>query len=83
MATDNGWPSAIHACKEDRKKRRLDEDKRWDWKEKEGLLLGRKKCSFGYKRELVGIDSCIFLHCATDYMMAGFVFWLKLGLIKG
>ncbi len=39
MATDDGWPSAIHGCKEDGKKRRLDEDKRQDSKEKGGMLL--------------------------------------------
>jgi hypothetical protein len=39
VATDDGWPSAIHGCKEDRKKRRLDEDKRQDSKEKGGMLL--------------------------------------------
>ncbi len=42
MAVDNGWPSAIHGCKENEMKRRLDEDKGQDSKEKEGLLLGRK-----------------------------------------
>jgi hypothetical protein len=42
----------IHACKEDGKKRRLDHDKRWDSKAKEGLLLGRKKCNFCCKRSL-------------------------------
>ncbi len=46
MAVDNGWLNAIHACKEDEKKRRLDEGKRWDSKEKKGMLLGRKKCNF-------------------------------------
>jgi hypothetical protein len=46
VATDNGWPSAIHVYKENKKKRRLDEDKRQDSKEKKGLLLGRKKCNF-------------------------------------
>jgi hypothetical protein len=39
VATDDGWPSAIHGCKEDGKKRRLDEDKRQDSKEKGGMLL--------------------------------------------
>jgi hypothetical protein len=30
------------------------------------------------------IDSrSVFLHCDNDYMMASFVFWLELGLIKG
>jgi len=42
VAIEDGWPSAIHGCKEDKKKRRLDEDKRWDSKEKEGKLLGRR-----------------------------------------
>jgi hypothetical protein len=28
------------------KKRRLDQDKKQDSKEKKGLLLGKKKCSF-------------------------------------
>jgi hypothetical protein len=46
VATDDGWPNAIHVCKEDGKKRRLNEDKRWDSKEKKGLLLGKRKCSF-------------------------------------
>jgi hypothetical protein len=46
VATDDGWPSTIHASKKDRKKKRLDKDKKWDSKEKEGLLLGRMKCSF-------------------------------------
>jgi hypothetical protein len=46
MAADNGWPSAIYVYKEDKKKKRLDEDKRRDSKEKKGLLLGRKKCNF-------------------------------------
>ncbi len=26
VATEDGWPSAIHTCKEDGKNRRLDED---------------------------------------------------------
>ncbi len=34
MAVDDGWPSAIHVCKEHMKKRRLDQDKRWDLKAK-------------------------------------------------
>jgi hypothetical protein len=46
VAIDDGWPKAIHVCKEDEKKKSLDQDKRQDFKEKEGLLLGRKKCSF-------------------------------------
>jgi hypothetical protein len=46
VAVDDGWPNAIHVCKEDEKKRRLNKDKRRDSKEKEGLLLGRKKCNF-------------------------------------
>jgi len=46
VAIDDGWPSAIHACKEEGKKKRLDQNKRQDSKEKEGLLLGRKKCNF-------------------------------------
>jgi hypothetical protein len=46
VGANDGWLSAIHACKEDGKKRRLDKDKRWDLKEKEGGLLGKKKCNF-------------------------------------
>ncbi len=41
-ATNDGWPSMIHGCKENGKKRRLDEDKKRDSKKKEGLLFGRK-----------------------------------------
>jgi hypothetical protein len=43
VAIDNGWPSAIHATKENGKKRRLDQDKIRDLKEKKGLLFRRKK----------------------------------------
>jgi len=57
VATDNGWPNAIHACKEDGKKSRLDQDKRRDLKVKEALLLGRNKAIFGCKRELARVDS--------------------------
>jgi len=32
---EDGWPSVIHARKEDGKNKRLDKDKRWDSKEKE------------------------------------------------
>jgi hypothetical protein len=47
LAADDGWPSAIHACKGDKKKRQLDEDKRWGLKaEKKGMLLCRNKGSF-------------------------------------
>jgi hypothetical protein len=42
VVADDGWPNTIHGCKEDEKKRRLDKDKKWDSKEKEGLLFGRK-----------------------------------------
>ncbi len=35
MAIEDGWPSAIHACKEDGKNKRLDKDNIWDSKEKE------------------------------------------------
>ncbi len=46
LAADDGWPSAIHACKGDGKTRLLDQDKRWGLKAKEkGLLLCRKKGS--------------------------------------
>ncbi len=46
LAADDAWPSAIHACKGDGKKRRLDQDKRRGLKAKEeGLLLCRKKSS--------------------------------------
>jgi hypothetical protein len=69
---------------ENAKKRRLDEDKRWDLKEKEEGCLVERNVDFGWKRELVGIDSCcVFLHYTIDYMMADFVLWLELGLIKG
>ncbi len=73
MAIDDGWPNTIHASKENGKKRRLDQDKRRDSKEKEGMLLGRKKYSFCCKRELAGINSCVFLRCPNDYMMANSV----------
>ncbi len=52
MVAYNGWPNVIHACKNGEKKRRLAEDKRWDSKEKEGMLLGRKRAVFGEKSEL-------------------------------
>jgi len=42
VVADDGWPNTIHGCKEDEKKRRLDKDKKWDSKEKEGSLFGRK-----------------------------------------
>jgi hypothetical protein len=46
--------------------------------------LVKRKGSFCCKGELARIDSCyVFLRCASDYMMAGSVFWLELGLIKG
>jgi len=35
VAAGDGWPSAIYGCKKGGKIRRLDEDKRWDSKEKE------------------------------------------------
>ncbi len=53
MAAENGWPNAIHACKEDGKRRRLDEGKRRDLKEKEAWLLDKRKAIFGGKNELV------------------------------
>ncbi len=34
MVAADGWRSAIHGCKDDRKNRKLDEDKRGDLKEK-------------------------------------------------
>jgi hypothetical protein len=34
------------SCKEDGKSRKLDEDKRWDSKEKEVRLPSKRKCSF-------------------------------------
>jgi hypothetical protein len=37
VAARDGWPSAIYGCKKGRKCMRLDEDKRWDSKEKEGF----------------------------------------------
>jgi hypothetical protein len=37
VAARNGWLSATYGCKKGRKSRRLDEDKRWDSKEKEGV----------------------------------------------
>ncbi len=46
MVVEDEWPSAINACKEGSKNRRLDEDKRWDSREKEAQLLGRRECSF-------------------------------------
>jgi hypothetical protein len=46
VVANDGWPNAIHASKEDGKKRSLDQDKIRDLKEKEGLLLGRMKCNF-------------------------------------
>ncbi len=53
-------------------------------RQKGSLLLGRRKCNFCYKRDLARIYSCcVFLHYANNYMMVVFVFWLKLGLIKG
>jgi hypothetical protein len=46
VAIEDGWPNTIHACKEDEKNRRLDEDKRWDSKEKEAQLPSGRKCIF-------------------------------------
>ncbi len=46
MVAEDGWPSTIHACKEDGKNRRLDENKKQDLKEKQVELPSRKKCSF-------------------------------------
>jgi len=34
VVAKDGWPNAIHACKEDGKNMRLDEDKRRDSREK-------------------------------------------------
>ncbi len=42
MAIEDGWPSAIHGCKEDKKNKRLDEDKRQDSKEKEEVARQKK-----------------------------------------
>ncbi len=42
VAANDGWLSVIHGCKEDGKRRRLDENKRQDLKEKKRLLFGRK-----------------------------------------
>jgi hypothetical protein len=58
---------------------------------RDGIRRRKKVCCliersavFGCKRKLARIDSCcVFLRCANDYMMAGSVFWLELGLIKG
>jgi hypothetical protein len=52
VAVEDGWPNVIHACKEDGKSRRLDEDKRRDLKEKEAWLPDRRKAIFGGKSEL-------------------------------
>ncbi len=46
MVANDGWPSTIHGCKEDGKKRRLDEDKRWDSKEKRGSIAWYKEVQF-------------------------------------
>jgi hypothetical protein len=35
VATRDGWPSTIYGCKKGGKNRSVDEDKRWDSKEKE------------------------------------------------
>ncbi len=51
---------------------------------KKVYCLVERSAIFGYKRELARINSCyVFLCCASDYMMANFVFELELGLIKG
>jgi len=42
VAANDGWLSVIHGCKEDGKRRRLDENKRQDLKEKKRLLFSRK-----------------------------------------
>jgi hypothetical protein len=41
LATDNGWPRALQACKGDGKKRQLDQDKKGGskGKKKGGLFL--------------------------------------------
>jgi hypothetical protein len=54
VATTDGWPNVIHPCKKDEKRRRLDEDKRWDLKEIASRLPSRKKAFFGEKKELAG-----------------------------
>jgi len=51
VATEDGWRSVIHGCKEDKENGRLDEDKRWDLKEKKGRLLVRRKGSFWMVRK--------------------------------
>jgi hypothetical protein len=35
VATEDGWCNVIQGCKEDKKNRRLDEDKKGDLKEEE------------------------------------------------
>jgi len=51
---------------------------------KKVYCLVERSAIFGCKKELARIDSCyVFLHYTSDYMMVGFVLWLKLGLIKG
>ncbi len=39
MATEDGWRSAIHGCKEDEKNKRLDEDKRKVARQKIGAIF--------------------------------------------
>ncbi len=54
VATEDGWPIAVHTCKEDMKNMRLDEDKRWDLKEKKTSCQVKGSAIFGGKNELVG-----------------------------
>jgi hypothetical protein len=52
VAAEDGWPNTIHACKEDMKNKRLDEDKKQDSKEKETSCQVEGSAVFGVKNEL-------------------------------
>jgi len=54
VVAEDGWPSTIHACKEDRKNKRFEEDKRWDSKEKETSCQVEDNAIFSGKKELAG-----------------------------
>jgi hypothetical protein len=54
VVAEDGWPSTIHACKEDGKNKRFEEDKRWDSKEKETSCQVEDNAIFSGKKELAG-----------------------------
>ncbi len=84
MPVDDGWPRVLQACKGDMKKRLLDQDKKGGLKTKEEVWFCSNYCNLCKRKSLQeSVVVVLFFRCANDYIMAGSVFLLELGLIKG